>query len=1145
VFGCEFAVMMVLSILRLTDGVWEAVIDSLLLSLLVVPGLAVLGLVNPPVGRVSAGSGMSGKLAPRRVLSLRNQFVVILIALAVGPLAWLGWSVGETSTRALEDEAESIAMLSLVRDAHRIETDVERLRRDVRYMAQYPPVQGLLRCRDAGGVDPRDGSTSSEWSARLGRLFAAYAESTPYVRHIRYVGDDGREWVRVTSVNGVPQIVPSADRGSVASRAYFTKTIVLPAGQCHVTARGVAGGADDGSRQEISLDVASPVWREGQARGAIVLSVDPRRIFEGMGAEYGGDVSIATRRGECLFHTDKTGQQSDGSLDVHGPWRELVEALDSGTERVTTRDRIWLVTRIQIDPNDPDEQWLLARHWDTASLFGMSKRLRETTVSAVLGVAAVAMSLALIMAAVWSRPVTQLATAARRFGAGDFTVRIGTSRRDEFGDMGRAFDHMADAIADTTKNLESRVRERTHELGMMKRALDEHAIVSVTDIRGTITDANDKFCQISGFSREELLGNNHRLLKSGEHSEEFYRDLWLTVSQGKTWRGQVKNRKKDGSCYWVDATIVPFADEEGVVTQYIAIRTDVTKQKEAAEENRAFAQNQQIRKEETQALNMHLIEANEQLEDLARKAELATSAKSDFLANMSHEIRTPITAIHGFSTLLLRQADEGNEADRREWLSTIRTSSEHLLALINDILDLSKIESGQLETERVPCSPHEIITEVLSIQRLRATDKGLRLEATYSSPIPAVITSDPTRLRQVLTNLLGNAVKFTVSGSVRINTHLIDVDDDQEPILAIEVIDTGCGIRSDKLEAVFSPFVQADASVTRRYGGTGLGLTISRRIADMLGGGLTVSSTEGDGTVFTLAIDTGPLDGVEMLEHPSEALSTHSHETDVDEHPVQLHGRVLLVDDGDTNRKLIGLVLRRAGVEVTMAENGQECLNLVRDARDSGGSFDVILMDMQMPVMDGYTAATRLREQGFAKPILALTAHAMKGDREKCVNAGCTGFMSKPVDIDELIRTVARCLRRASRVDVPSHSGAVDACPSNSAIVSVLPMGDPDFRSIVEEFVTRLSEQLEAMRSACESHDFRAVANLAHWLKGAAGTVGLADFTGPAIRLENLSAEERLDEVEDAIADIQQLADRIAIDPADDIRDPYSTEGNA
>jgi CheY-like chemotaxis protein/HPt (histidine-containing phosphotransfer) domain-containing protein len=339
--------------------------------------------------------------------------------------------------------------------------------------------------------------------------------------------------------------------------------------------------------------------------------------------------------------------------------------------------------------------------------------------------------------------------------------------------------------------------------------------------------------------------------------------------------------------------------------------------------------------------------------------------------------------------------------------------------------------------------------------------------------------------------------------------------------LEIEVIDTGIGISEEKQECIFDPFVQADNSVTRHFGGTGLGLPISRRLAELLGGEIRVRSESGRGSVFTARIDTGPLDGVRILE-PATACATIGDLRPQSEEAITLPpARILLVEDGATNRKLISLILRRAGATVTSVENGL----LAQDAV-ANDPFDLILVDMQMPVMDGYTATQQLRQQGFTDPIFALTAHAMKGDEEKCRAAGCHGYLTKPIDGDLLLRTLAQALKDAPAPQKPPSSPVRE-----TPLYSTLPTEDVDFHEIVQEFIDTLAERLPDLREACAAGDVDDVARLVHWLKGCAGTVGFPAFTAPAAELERLARCRQTEQFGPAFAQIQRLSNCITLRP--------------
>jgi len=508
-----------------------------------------------------------------------------------------------------------------------------------------------------------------------------------------------------------------------------------------------------------------------------------------------------------------------------------------------------------------------------------------------------------------------------------------------------------------------------------------------------------------------------------------------------------------------------------------------------------------------------------QLERTNEIAEAANQSKSTFLANMSHEIRTPLNGILGF-TDLLRKGAESSVAERREWLTTIHTSSRHLLSLINDILDISKIEAGQLEVERVPYSPSEVIAETASLLRPRAFEKNIGFELAFHTPLPRLIYGDPTRFRQVLMNLAGNAIKFTDKGSVRVVARYVDT---QHPAqLAIDVIDTGMGISADKLQIIFDPFVQADASVTRKFGGTGLGLAISRRIAQALGGDISVHSEFGRGSVFTLSVPITLVDTA-VLDSPAEATDS-AEPVKGPSSAASLSGRVLLVEDGETNRKMLKIVLTRSGLEVTTAENGQVGAELARRQ-----TFDVILMDMQMPILDGYAATRAIRDEGVTTPIIALTANAMRGDEDQCRAAGCSGYLSKPIDPDQLIAALAKIL--SSAASVVSTSMPWDRTGEGlGPIRSSLPMDDPEFRDLVKEFADSMPERLLAAWKAYRANDGLSLSQLAHAIKGAGGTVGLNALTQPAARLDELAKNELWEDIEPAIRELEALARRIVVD---------------
>ena len=404
------------------------------------------------------------------------------------------------------------------------------------------------------------------------------------------------------------------------------------------------------------------------------------------------------------------------------------------------------------------------------------------------------------------------------------------------------------------------------------------------------------------------------------------------------------------------------------------------------------------------------------LREYAQQAEQATQAKSDFLANMSHEIRTPMTAILGFTDLLRTQIDQDNQ-ELVSYTKTIKRNGEHLLSLINDILDMSKIEAGKLQVEQIAVAPDTVVCEVLSLMRVKADEKKLPLSAKFLTPIPHEILCDPVRLRQILVNLVGNAIKFTEQGGVSIE---VCYDEHMEE-LRFAVTDTGVGMTPEQVSRLFGAFEQADETTTREFGGTGLGLHISQRLSTLLGGNITCESNYGQGSTFTLTVYTGSTDTANMLPagsveelHSAQVAAgrTTQDKTAHDNNDAQLQGmKILLAEDGKDNQRLINHHLTKAGATVTIVENGRLAVEaLCVDSNITGPlranpPFDLLITDMQMPEMDGYTEATLLRQMGCTLPIIALTAHAMKEDIQKCLDAGCDYYASKPVNKQLLIDT--------------------------------------------------------------------------------------------------------------------------------------------
>ena len=504
---------------------------------------------------------------------------------------------------------------------------------------------------------------------------------------------------------------------------------------------------------------------------------------------------------------------------------------------------------------------------------------------------------------------------------------------------------------------------------------------------------------------------------------------------------------------------------------------------------------------------------NERTNELVNAKELADSAsraKSDFLSNMSHEIRTPLTAIIGFSEALL--ANDFSKQEHKDITSKIVRNGKHLQQIIDDILDLSKIESGRLELEKVNTSLFVVMEEIDSMLGVCARDKGLEFRINYHFPLPEQIQTDPTSLKQILINLVSNAIKFTVEGFVQVDVRC----DDTYRNIIFEVSDSGIGMKHQEVEHVFDPFTQADSTTTRKYGGTGLGLSISSKLAIANGGKLTCVSEAGKGSHFTLSITNNVIDGVavvtslEEIDTRNEKLHDH-----VEIKP--LAGNVLLVEDNPDNQQLVKMYVRKTGARLDIVANGQEGVD-----KALATDYDLIIMDMQMPVLDGLEAIKLLRKNGYAKPVISLTANAMLSHREKCLAAGANDYLVKPIDLAKFYETLNRYLPEA-RQTTDSEPEISDEVHKKSADF----YNSSSYLDIVERFKQKLPTIVAELSEAVDSQNWDVVQSKSHDLKGLGGTLGLHEITDVAGRMNIQVKEKAYDQVAQTSTELQQKSQSI------------------
>lgn len=508
------------------------------------------------------------------------------------------------------------------------------------------------------------------------------------------------------------------------------------------------------------------------------------------------------------------------------------------------------------------------------------------------------------------------------------------------------------------------------QINVQKKALDQFAIVAETDSKGRITYVNDMFCKVSKYSKNELIGKSHKIVNSKYHPKSFWKKFWNTILSGNIWRGEVCNKAKDGSVYWVDTTVVPVLGNDGNPFKFLAIRSVITDRKEAEHA---------------------LIKARDEALE-------ATKTKSSFLANMSHELRTPMNAIIGYSEMLAEEAEEEGKKETVEDLKKIRSAGKHLLGLVDSILDLSKIESGRMQLHLENIEVMELIKGVEStIKPIFIKNKN---EFNIQCP-PGIgtIYGDLTKLRQSLFNILGNANKFTSEGKIELKVSRIE--DGGSNWVEFEVSDTGIGMTNEQKEKIFNEFVQADSSTTRNFGGTGLGLTISKKFCEMMGGSISVESTPGIGSKFniripgkeTCTINSGNLEQESILQVQQTSGKLVKNRTK----PL-----VLVIDDDPYVGDLMTKNLTRNGYEVKVANHGETGLKLAKELLPN-----VITLDVMMPGIDGWAVLSSLKADNDLKDIPVIMI-SMIDEKEMGKTLGATEYVTKPINHRDLLELIEK-----------------------------------------------------------------------------------------------------------------------------------------
>jgi len=908
----------------------------------------------------------------------------------------------------------------------------------------------------------------------------------------------------------------------------------------------------------------------------------------------------------------------------------------------------------------PGVNWVLISEIDRDEALAAAHKLGQITIAMFLLTAVLVVVLAFYLARRITRPIIQLADSSMKVAAGEANHQVEVSSRNEIGQLADAFNHMLHMRRIHEQALQQSTEQAQQvlaELEEQKFALSQHAIVAITDVQGNITFVNDKCSELSGYGREEMIGQNHRMLNSGYHDTAFFREMYRTIARGDVWHDEICNKAKDGHFYWVDTTIVPFMGENGKPKSYIAIRTDVTERKRAEKE---------------------LIQARNIAEDAAR-------AKSAFLASMSHEIRTPMNGVLGMLSLLL---ETNLDNDQHHKATVAQSSAQSLLTLINDILDFSKVDAGKLELEMLDFNLRDMLGSFAETMAHQVQEKGLELVLDVTGVEQSLVKGDPGRLRQILTNLVGNAIKFTAEGEIVICANMQDYNE-QALHLHCTITDTGIGIPADKLSALFDSFTQVDASTTRKYGGTGLGLAIARKLCELMGGGIAVSSESGKGSCFKFNVvlqksqhshlvmpevdiqalnllvvddnatnrevlrgqlehwgasvveaEDGPqalsvceqrieqdglpffdiafldmqmpgmdgeqlgkalkadprfsqmklvmmtsmgyqgearhfanigfsayfpkpattsdlFDALSVVAEDGEALRqaeplvthhylqtlSHSNESAtkngnsiMNDKPWAENTRVLLVEDNQVNQMVASGILANMGIQIDVAADGLAALNSLNQA-SADTPYLLVLMDCQMPEMDGYEATFAIRngkagEYYKSIPIIAMTANAMEGDREKCLEAGMDDYLSKPIDPELLFEKLQQWLPGTEEKPVAEKTAEytpeleLAVWDKEAALKRI--MDDEDLlNTIVDVFLDETPTRMEELKQAMESGDCEKTGYQAHTIKGIAGNLSASRLQKQAALMEAAAKEEDIEQISILMPALQQAIEQL------------------
>lgn len=926
-------------------------------------------------------------MTPRKHIGLAFKLsltVAMMVFLAAGAVVLI--TSDQLNDALVEREIEQLTVAGQV-SGQNASNVVSGLREDAFSLADTPPVQGLIRARAGGGIDPQDGSTEEQWRSRLASIFQSVLRSKPYYFQIRYIGvaDGGREMVRVQRWGNVLQTTPVNQLQQKGDRLYFKRGAQLRAGEIYLS--DIELNREYGRIMEPYLPtwrIVVPVFADdmNDLFGMIVINADVRLVFNMLNAkkEAGRFLYITNHRGEFLFHPDPT-QEFGFEFGKQYVIQEMLPQIDSALRLRGVPDATFVadvsgqgktavgVTKVQMNPQQIDRFLLLVHTTSYADVLAEASRTRWRNLLLGLVLFTIAALIGWLFANRLTGPLRRLTDAAEAFGRGNRMIELPIDAKDEAGTLARAFGAMMEEVASRTDSLTNEIIERQRAEERFQRVTEALPIgVVVIDNDGVIHMANPNMGTMFGYSRSELEGQSIATLvptllqrEGGEGARE--RDVFQSMSRLIADNRAVIGQRNDGSVFPMEVTLAPLRDVKR--NQIVALVTDITERERAREE----------------------------LQSALMQAQAAIEAKQQFLANMSHEIRTPMNGVIGV-TSLLQTTDL--TAEQGEYVNIISSSGESLLQVINDILDFSKIESGTLTLESCPVVLEEIVASVLNIVAMRAEEKGVELLADVAADIPRLL-GDPGKLQQILMNLVGNAVKFTERGEVLVRVRIVETTDDTATI-RITVRDSGIGIPPGRLQDIWESFSQADVSTTRRFGGTGLGLSITKKLAEAMNGVVGCESEVGEGSTFWVSVTLG-LDDAETV--------SLVHEDGL------LRGlRVLVVDDNRTNRLILQKTLSAAGMHCDEATDALSALRQLETQSNGGQLPDVIVTDFHMPKMDGEAFVHALSGDAALRdiPIIMFSSLSSVSRVQAFRAAGISDHLTKPVIPSRLLRSIWRVI---------------------------------------------------------------------------------------------------------------------------------------